>query len=525
MVAQHSSSVIGEWEIHHSSASDIPSGDWRLLEDDESLPIKDTFWIRTIIHKSSATQQTEILYLHGLQDVQVYQQDSTGIVQPPLRAGTIVRHSQLILPDGDILFGRGNTAQVPLQLHQGDNIVHIKVIQTFFENIELKPRLYDLNSWYSFTTSSRSRTYLIQGFIGGALLILSLYHLLIFLIRRDEPFLWYALYTSSLCVGMLLESGILQSSIFVERQWGMIYIPFSIFLDLHYIKTMQVTWLTYVAPISVLMLGLFCVIVIFRKGDKLALYFSIGSLILYLSVFSNTLLSAFTAYGWISEVNFPRVWLTEGGVILEILVFSLGLGYRLRLQDNEKRLAVERLRTNISSDLHDDVGSMLSGLSMQAQVLAYNAPEEEKQALYEISEISTEAMDAMRDTVWAIDARQDRFNSLLDRMRDFAENTLFKSEINYEFKTEGLDQNEKILPNVRQQLYLIYKEAISNILKHSKATFVKVSLVKSNDNIELTIKDNGIGRSEDQHSGLGISNMKMRTERLSGSLILENDNG
>ena len=195
------------------------------------------------------------------------------------------------------------------------------------------------------------------------------------------------------------------------------------------------------------------------------------------------------------------------------------------MQDKEKQIAVDHLRKNISSDLHDDVGTMLSGLSMQAQVLAFKASDEDKESLKQISELSSNALDAMRDTVWAIDSRQDKFENLLDRMRNFAENSLFKSEVDYNIRTDGLEKEEKVMPNIRQQLYLIYKEAIINVLKHSQATYVDIAIIKSPKDIRMIIKDNGVGVATEKHSGLGLSNMKMRVKRLGGKLILENEDG
>ena len=565
---QNAASEILDWEIHHDARKVIPDADWASFDVDDLLPEQDTFWLHVVIEKTSSSQANEILLLHGLQEVELYKKESTGAITGPAILGTSIPLSELVLPEGVIKYGRGNSAQIPLDLHLGLNHYYLRVKQPVFEKTPLLANLYTLNDWYALTTRDRSETFLMQGFIGGALLIISIYHFLIFLIRRDKPFLWYALYTALLCASMLLENGVLQSSIFTDYQYGyrilweiqllsfipamiyflfmrsfinlekqipwldrfvrrylIVYIPLALLLDVLYIYTLKVSPLTFIFPLSILLLGLFCVIVIFKNGDRLALYFTIGSLILYLSVFSNTLISLFITLEWMSELSFPRVWITEFGVILEILIFSLGLGYRLRLQDKEKQIAVDHLRKNISSDLHDDVGTMLSGLSMQAQVLAYKASDKDKQSLHQISDISSRALDTMRDTVWAIDSRQDKFENLLDRMRNFAENMLFKSEINYNLRTEGLEKEEKVLPNIRQQLYLIYKEAITNVLKHAQATHVDISLIKSPKDIKLIIKDNGVGITTTNHSGLGLSNMEMRAKRLGGKLILESEEG
>ena len=85
---------------------------------------------------------------------------------------------------------------------------------------------------------------------------------------------------------------------------------------------------------------------------------------------------------------------------------------------------LEELRVKISSDLHDDVGSMLSALAMQAELLEMKASETNKPRASRIAEMSRDAMALMRDTVWAIDARKDKWESLVDRLNEHAYDTL-----------------------------------------------------------------------------------------------------
>ena len=226
----------------------------------------------------------------------------------------------------------------------------------------------------------------------------------------------------------------------------------------------------------------------------------------------------------VTEVWYKQLWFQL--LVLSLLGLSLYVVPRWRYKERlKKQEELDALRAKISSDLHDDVGSMLAGLSMQAQILEFKANEEDKESLNQISEISRNAMDTMRDTVWAIDSRQDRYVNLVDRMRDFAENSLFQSDINYKIVTEGLDDKDVILPNIRQQLYLIFKEAITNIIKHANATHVDIRLMKSDGTLSLSIKDDGRGREKKMSSGQGLSNMRMRAERIMGIFELIDDRG
>lgn len=188
--------------------------------------------------------------------------------------------------------------------------------------------------------------------------------------------------------------------------------------------------------------------------------------------------------------------------------------------------ALEAIRTKISSDLHDDVGTILSGLAMQSQMMAFSAKEEQKDSLLEISSMSHDAMERMRDTVWAIDSRKDKYENLIDRMRDFAERSLNRRHITHDFTLDMEDTRKFIDPQKRQNIYLIFKEAIINIVKHSDATHVDIVFSEQRNQLHLLIHDNGSqlqnGTSSD---GLGLSNMQMRAAQLGGHLTAGYEEG
>lgn len=194
-------------------------------------------------------------------------------------------------------------------------------------------------------------------------------------------------------------------------------------------------------------------------------------------------------------------------------------------QGIEKIRATEAIRTKLSSDLHDDVGSSLSGLAMQSQMLALTAKEEQKESLNEISAMSHEAMEHMRDTVWAIDSRKDRYENLIDRMRAFAERNLNLKQITHEFDITVDDARKFIDPQKRQHIYLIFKEAITNICKHSDATHVIIRFTQEKAQLRLLIHDNGSPKNLVNSDGLGLQNMKIRATQLGGTLAVSYEDG
>lgn len=217
------------------------------------------------------------------------------------------------------------------------------------------------------------------------------------------------------------------------------------------------------------------------------------------------------------ELNVAQVWYKRPWIILLIsLVLAGAIIAIMRLRYLAKMKAAkdkEMLRVKISSDLHDDVGSILTGLAMQSELMAYQV-KEKKDELMALSSQSRDAMERMRDTVWAIDSRKDHFYNLIDRMKEYSnrhfKNTHFK--ITFEFDKENM--KEGINPDVRQNLYLIYKEALNNAVKYSDGDSIHVHLQKNEKAYSLKVHDNGSPQEQAPSDGLGMQNMKMRAGNI-----------
>jgi signal transduction histidine kinase len=162
---------------------------------------------------------------------------------------------------------------------------------------------------------------------------------------------------------------------------------------------------------------------------------------------------------------------------------------------------------------------------MQSQMMAFNAKDQLKDNLLELSQMSQEAMERMRDTVWAIDSRKDKYENLVDKMREFAEKNFHMKQINHIFNADIDDAKRFINPEKRQNIYLIFKEAVTNICKHSGATKVDIYLKQEKGNFILKINDNGTNKPNGKSEGSGLTNMKMRAKSIGFNLTIENKNG
>ncbi len=198
--------------------------------------------------------------------------------------------------------------------------------------------------------------------------------------------------------------------------------------------------------------------------------------------------------------------------------------YRYRIN---KLLELEKLRVRIASDLHDDVGSSLTRIAVHSEVIQTTAnPEKVVASSKEIGTMSREIISTLSDVVWSIDARHDSLGDLIDRIRSFALDVFSAKDIHLTFDTDGIDRSGKIHVDVRQNVYLIVKEAVNNAAKYSAATEVTMKFKQEKNTLSFIIADNGKGLPiQPKASGHGLSNMKMRAERIGGDISFENRNG
>ena len=198
--------------------------------------------------------------------------------------------------------------------------------------------------------------------------------------------------------------------------------------------------------------------------------------------------------------------------------------HRIRVQ---KLLAIEKLRVRIASDLHDDIGSALTRISITSEQIQTLKDSNKIQALSKkIGTMSRDIISTMSDIVWSIDSRNDNLSELLDRMRDHAYRNLVVKEIIVTFETTGMEKSKKIKLDRRQNIFYIFKEAINNIVKHSNATEVKIILKNEGSAFFMEITDNGTGFSAEKiRKGNGLRNMQMRAKRLNANLNISSNNG
>lgn len=223
------------------------------------------------------------------------------------------------------------------------------------------------------------------------------------------------------------------------------------------------------------------------------------------------------------------------GCLLDIIIFSSALGYRLKTIADEKnellrreieaQYALEKTRSSIASNLHDDVGSTLSSISIYSEAvktsLKNNEFEKAMKLVTKIGENARETISSMGDIVWNINPLNDTPDKLFIRMESTASMLFSASNILMEFEADSRLLGFDFTMDAKQNLYLIFKETVNNTVKYAEASRVKISIKKDNEFLELWIEDNGKGfDSSGNSNGNGLKNIRKRTEKLNGTATI-----
>jgi two-component sensor histidine kinase len=196
--------------------------------------------------------------------------------------------------------------------------------------------------------------------------------------------------------------------------------------------------------------------------------------------------------------------------------------YLFYLYDFRQKLKMLHVRNQIAADLHDEVGSNLNSIAIFTEVLRKTANEKSMPILDKITANSKESVSLMQDTVWMINPKNDSTEKLFDRMKSFASGILASKNISLEF-VSPLQLNKAVFTmDQRKNCYLVFKEAINNIVKHAEATKVEVTINQKKEEIEIKIKDNGKGFDiYEIHDGNGLQNFKERAKEAEFDLTID----
>ena len=195
--------------------------------------------------------------------------------------------------------------------------------------------------------------------------------------------------------------------------------------------------------------------------------------------------------------------------------------YRYRVA---RLLEVERVRTRIATDLHDDIGSNLTRIAFLSEAAGI-AGAENGGALTSIARISRESVASMNDIVWAIDPTRDTFVDLAQRMRQYAEEVFLARGVELDFSTPE-DVAIRLGHDLRRQLYLAFKECVNNAARHSDCAGARVALSVEGGRLVLDVSDDGRGFDVGTaRRGNGLANLRKRAASLGADLEIRSEPG
>jgi signal transduction histidine kinase len=202
--------------------------------------------------------------------------------------------------------------------------------------------------------------------------------------------------------------------------------------------------------------------------------------------------------------------------VVAVVVVCL-LAWLGRLLRRRQAQSLAQLRSRIAANLHDELGGQLMRLHLQTAALLHQRQNDAE--LHQLLATTQAASAALRDVAWGLDASADTPHALQDRMRDYLDQLAWSSSLAVTFTTEGLDEVAALPNQLRQEVYLVFKEAITNVLRHAQqATSLAVRLHRQRNSLVLEVLDDGAPVAPRSRQGMGMRSMASRAEAVCGTL-------
>jgi signal transduction histidine kinase/ligand-binding sensor domain-containing protein len=224
----------------------------------------------------------------------------------------------------------------------------------------------------------------------------------------------------------------------------------------------------------------------------------------------------------------PPFWKT-GWFIALVVAFITAIGYWFYRYRLRQAIKMERMRTRIATDLHDDIGATLSSISMYSEAVKKQVKEKLPQlepVLEKMGENSRNMVSSMNDIVWAVNPGNDQGGKLLERMESYARDNCSVNDTRLRFNCNDELRSMIFALEYRKNIYLIFKEALNNALKYAGATTINITADKKGSHIVLTIDDNGKGFDTTTiPAGNGLKNIRSRAKEIGAEINISSEEG
>lgn len=212
----------------------------------------------------------------------------------------------------------------------------------------------------------------------------------------------------------------------------------------------------------------------------------------------------------------------EAADLREAKLRAVAAESRTKALQAEQAAEKQQMRMRIASDLHDEIGSNLSSIALISNLLR-KTPDlsaDVQEAFQDVNRAARDSTEAIRDIVWFINPKSDSIGDLITRMKETARTML--QQIDYDFTDTVGETAWKLPPEVKRNIYLIFKEILNNIIRHAGANQVTIAVGAKEKLLTVNIRDDGAGFDpKADSSGNGLQNMRYRAEQIGGEIHID----
>jgi signal transduction histidine kinase/ligand-binding sensor domain-containing protein len=219
-------------------------------------------------------------------------------------------------------------------------------------------------------------------------------------------------------------------------------------------------------------------------------------------------------------------------LLLGLIITGIRFYYRRKLEKKmaalEKQQAIEKDRTRIATDMHDDLGAGLSRIKFLSETIGIKKQQKQpiEDDITKIREYSHEMIDKMGEIVWALNEKNDTLSDLISYTRAYAAEYLAQNGVQCRVEAPDPFPVAFVSGEFRRNVFLTIKEALHNVVKHAQATEVKL-IINLNHHLEICLQDNGVGldKTKVRPFSNGLDSMKKRINEIGGQFEIENKQG
>ncbi len=297
----------------------------------------------------------------------------------------------------------------------------------------------------------------------------------------------------------------------------------------------------------ILGIGIAFIYLALKQRNRLLNYIAAGNTMLVL--FSAISLALIWFKVKATEIYLSSLFYYYIGIFLELAFFLLGLTYKnrnelitgikeqeaLKLEAEKKEFetqiavikAQQEERNRISADMHDDLGAGMTTIRLYSELAKGKLKDNPMPEIDKISSSADELLNKMNAIIWSMSSSNDSLGNMIAYIRSYALEYFENTGINCRISIPENLPDVEVIGEIRRNVFLVVKESLNNILKHSQATEVTITLVRDNNELILYIQDNGVGIKLDalRQFGNGVKNMKKRMTDVGIEFSIENKNG